>query len=371
LQIAALALYRDSTVWFSVILLLYASIGLLIALKRPQNPIGWFWLAGTLFLAANSFATSYAAFSVAQSAGMPGASFAAAAAGPLGNLGFSLILPFTFLLFPTGSLPSPRWRPLLWLIVANIVVGCLAVFTPPALRNQAAGEALIAPALSSLTELANRVYTFTALASIILTPLAMIWRYRGAGPTERQQLKWLAFGSGAVILIGLFGQGVTSLLRLQGPTWDLFLNLLWLLVNVIIIASVAIAILAHRLYDIDILIRKTIAYTIVTALLTLVFAGFVLVAQRLLTALAGEGSPVAIVASTLAIAALFSPLRRRVQDFVDRRFYRRKYDAQRVLAGFAEVARKETDVDRLTRGLAGAVTETVQPKRVAIWLRES
>ena len=153
--------------------------------------------------------------------------------------------------------------------------------------------------------------------------------------------------------------------------WQLLLNVTWLLVNVLIITSIAVAILAHRLYDVDVVIRKTMVYSVVTLILTLVFLGLVILGQRLLMTLTGEASPVAIVASTLAVAALFSPLRRRVQDFVDRRFYRRKYDAQQVLAEFATVARDETDIEELSAALVGVVRDNLQLATAGIWLNPS
>jgi amino acid transporter len=135
--------------------------------------------------------------------------------------------------------------------------------------------------------------------------------------------------------------------------------------------TLSIAILRYRLWDIDLVIRRTLVYAVVTALLALVFYGSVILLQRLFTGLTGQQSSAALVASTLVIAALFSPFRRYAQRVVDRRFYRRKYDAERVLAEFAAIARAETNLERLASGLTEAVSETVQPERVAVWLRES
>jgi hypothetical protein len=145
--------------------------------------------------------------------------------------------------------------------------------------------------------------------------------------------------------------------------------ILWLIL--LLPVCLAIAIIRYRLFDIDIIIRRTLVYTVVTALLALVFYGSVLLLQRMFTGLTGQQSPVAIVASTLIIAALFSPLRRRIQDFVDRRFYRRKYDAQQVLARFGAVARSETDLNALTAAQVRVVEETLQPQMVGVWLREA
>ncbi|MGB3219563.1 MAG: hypothetical protein WBD79_19395, partial [Anaerolineae bacterium] len=136
--------------------------------------------------------------------------------------------------------------------------------------------------------------------------------------------------------------------------------------------GIGIAVLRHNLWDIDIIIRKTLVYTVLTALLALVYFGGVVLLQRLVGALTGvEQSPLAVVVSTLAIAALFTPLRRRIQEGIDRRFFRKKYDSQRVLAQFAQTARDETDLDALTGELTRVVQETLQPERVSVWLRET
>jgi fumarate reductase subunit D len=206
---------------------------------------------------------------------------------------------------------------------------------------------------------------------------AQAYRYRRvSGPIERQQAKWLVFGVAALVALtcafflpyALFPKldqpGVLSL------TYDLAGRLLVGTFGFLLIPlSIGVAILRHRLYDIDILINRTLVYGSLTVALVLVYAVSVVVLQQLFRTLTGQGSQLAVVASTLAIAALFSPLRRRVQGFIDRRFYRRKYDAAKTLETFSALLRNETDLDRLGGDLVGVVGETMQPAHVGLWLR--
>jgi hypothetical protein len=213
---------------------------------------------------------------------------------------------------------------------------------------------------------------------LICFVFAQVYRYRRvSGPTERLQTRWAMFGllawpvawgiSGLVLVLApAFDQTTAATIKAQIILDLLVLQPLYLLFPI----GVGIAVLRYRLYDIDVIIRKTLVYSALTVLLALVYFGSVVLLQRLLSALTGvPQSPLAIVVSTLTIAALFAPLRRRIQDWIDRRFFRKKYDAQQVLAQFALTARDETDLNALTAELARAVQETMQPERVNVWLR--
>ena len=201
---------------------------------------------------------------------------------------------------------------------------------------------------------------------------AQILRYRNlSDATARTQTKWIVAAAGAGVAAFLASLAVV----LSNAGKPQVFNSYWILVDLgfslityLLPIAIAIAILRYHLWDIDVIIRRTLVYTAVTALLALVFFGSIILLQRLFTGLTGQESPVAVVASTLVIAALFSPLRRRVQDFVDRRFYRRKYDAQRVLSDFAAAARNETDVDRLAGRLGFTVESALNPASVAVWM---
>jgi hypothetical protein len=202
---------------------------------------------------------------------------------------------------------------------------------------------------------------FTAL---LLSALSIVIRYRRASGAERQQLKWFAL---AAVLIGAVTAGHLLLLDLLLP--EAFLNLLDATTITCLYVAVGIAILRYRLYDIDVIINRTLVYGALTITLVALYFGGIVVLQRVLVVLTGQKSTLAVVASTLLIAALFTPLRRRIQDFIDRRFYRRKYDAAKTLEGFSAKLRDETDIDTLNSELLSTVRETVQPEHVSLWLR--
>ncbi len=183
-------------------------------------------------------------------------------------------------------------------------------------------------------------------------------RFRRARGSERQQIKWFLY---AVVLIFPFYPTV----RLDFP-WNLAILLAFIFIPV----SAVIAIFRYRLYDIDIIIRRTLVYSILSILMALIYFGSVVLFQSLFRSLTGQGSQLSVVASTLTIAALFNPLGRRIQDIIDRRFYRRKYDAENTLAAFAATVRDEVDLDRLAAAVLTGVEETMQPEQVALWLAE-
>lgn len=265
-----------------------------------------------------------------------------------------------FFLFPNGR-AVPRW--LLWPLIAYALFHLFIQLYAPVVAAFPALEPRIDWWLAGVGVLQ---FALNFVLPAIL--LSQIYRYfRVSSPIERLQTRSFLFG----LALFIATTAVNEALNGDSANSAVFANEIGLLAVLILPLSVAVAVLRHRLWDVDRIIRRTLVYGVVTALLALVFYGVVLLTQRLFTGLTGQASPVALVVSTLVIAALFSPLRRRVQDVVDRRFYRRKYDTQRVLADFAAIARAETNLERLTGGLAGAVSETVQPERVAIWLRQS
>jgi hypothetical protein len=271
--------------------------------------------------------------------------------------------------FPNGHAYPLRlrgWLP--WLLLTLSVVGVFASLASAQLSG--IPNPLYAPVFEPVTSLFGAVYPLALLAALV----TVVLRYRHGGVRERQQLKWVVwFGTvvtGLSLLVGLipqmvirseFGASIAAFLRVVVfISWQSFAAI-----------AFGIAILRHQLWDIDIIIRRTLVYTALTALLTLVYFASVVLLQRLFGALTGVAqSPLAIVVSTLAIAALFTPLRRRIQGIIDRRFYRKKYDAQQVLAQFALTARDETGLDALTGELVRVVQETMQPEWVSVWLSQ-
>jgi hypothetical protein len=336
-------------------------LGGLIAARRPENPYGWLWLVFGLGLALQLLAESYAAYALVVD---PGTLPAPQTISRLLGLGGPLALafaPFLFLLFPTGRLPSRRWRPIAWIAaVSGAVLFALALlFDNP----DTAGGAITAMAVAVATAI------FTA---IVISSLSLVVRYRRASGVERQQLKWFALAAvlAAAYIVGqLLSEIVGELLNLDWLRGEAFWNLLDAATNTALYVAVGVAVLRYRLYDIDLIINRALVYGPLTAMLALVYVGSVVGLQGALRVLTGQESTLAIVASTLVIAALFGPLRQRVQAFVDRRFYRRKYDAEKTLAAFNARLRDETDLDALGEDLVEVARGTMQPEHVSLWVR--
>jgi hypothetical protein len=346
--------WRDQAV--SVMGIIGAPIlGGLIASRRPENPYGWLWLGFGLGLALQQLAEPYTAYSLVVE---PGSLVAPRTISHVLELGGPLALtfaPFLFLLFPTGRLPSRRWRPLAWVAaMAGVVLLAFNLFfTKP---DQVGG---------TITIMVIAVVS-VIFASIGLSALSPVIRYRRASGLERQQLKWFAL---AAVLAGAYIVGI--LLGLDRLLGDALWTLLDAATNTALYVAVGVAILRYRLYDIDILINRTLVYGALTAMLALVYFGGVATTQAIFRALTGqeEQPQLAVVVSTLVIAALFNPLRRRIQDFIDRRFYRRKYDARKTLEAFSAKLRDETDLEALNNELLGVVRKTIEPSHVSLWLR--
>jgi hypothetical protein len=330
-------------------------LGGLIASRRPENPYGWLWLGFGLGLALQQLAEPYAAYALVVE---PGSLVAPRTVSQLLERGGPLALafaPFLLLLFPTGRLPSRRWRPLAWVAAMSGVV-LLALNLVSTRPDEVGGTiTIIVWAVVSVI-----------FATMVLSALSLVVRYRRASGVERQQLKWFAL---AAILAACFIVGqLLGLDRLLGET-------LWTLLNAAtntgLYVAVGIAILRYRLYDIDVVINRTLVYGSLTAMLAVVYFGGVAATQAIFRTLTGqeEQPQLAIVVSTLVIAALFNPLRGRIQGFIDRRFYRSKYDAAKTLESFSAKLRDETNLDALSEGLVGVVRETMQPSHVSLWLR--
>jgi hypothetical protein len=336
-------------------------LGGLIASRRPRNPYGWVWLVFGSGLALQLLGGSYAAYALVVD---PGSLPAPRTISRLLGLGGPLALafaPFLFLLFPTGRLPSRRWRPIAWIAaVSGAMLFALALlFDNP----DTVGGAITAMAVAVATAI---------FAAIVISALSLLVRFRRASGVERQQLKWFALAAvmGAAYIVGFLLSGIVGeLLNLDWLRGEAFWNLLDAATNMALYVAVGVAVLRYRLYDIDIIINRTLVYGFLTILLAAAYAGSVVGLQAALRALSGQESTLAVVASTLAIAALFGPLRRRVQGFVDRRFYRRKYDAAKTLAAFNARLRDETDLRALSDDLVGVAMGTVQPEHVSLWLR--
>jgi len=329
-------------------------LGGLIASRRPENPYGWLWLGFGLGLALQLLAMLYAAYALVEPGSLPTPRTISHVLGLGGPLALSLA-PFLLLLFPTGRLPSQRWRFLAWIAaMSGVALLALSLFFA---RPDKVGGAITIMVVTVVSAI---------FATIVLSALSLVVRYRRASGVERQQLKWFALAA-VLSCVYIVGE-LLSLQRLLGNTlW----NLLDTATNTALYVAVGVAVLRYRLYEIDILINRTLVYGSLTASLATVYFGGVTATEAIFRALTGhqQQPQLAIVVSTLVIAALFNPLRRRIQGFIDRRFYRRKYDAGKTLEAFSARLREETDLDALNEELLAVVRETMQPAHVSLWLR--
>src|SRR5215213_9598508 len=344
----------------------FSPVGAFVASHLPpKNPMGWLLCTIGLFMGVAHLSVESAIRALLAA---PDSLAAGAAAAWM--MSWFWILPvglsvFLFLFFPDGRLPSRRWRWFAWLSALLISLGAVyQAFAPgPVLgvggvRNPLGIEGL--PNAWQTIQAVLFALMFVSVASLFLRRL----RSRGV---ERQQRKWFTFSStlaiGGVILTYTISEAIDAL-------WLEWVGYVVLVVGFIgIPISMGIAILHYRLYDIDILINRTLVYGSLSATLVALYFGGIVLLQRVFVALTGEKSTLAVVASTLVIAALFNPLRSRVQGFVDSRFYRRKYDTAKTLEAFSAKLRDETDLEALRSDLVGVVRETMQPAHVSLWLR--
>jgi hypothetical protein len=348
-----------------VLILAFSTVGALVASYRPENAIGWLFLSGAFVWIVGELTLEYGVYALITDPGaLPAGVWAAWFGAWARGIGWFFLVSFLLLLFPTGRLPSPRWRPVLWGTAGCVVLFTLASWLSPetndlrltSVRNPFGLESEI---LGLLYELFN--FTFPLL--IVASGAAVIVRFRRSRGDERQQLKWFAYAVGIMIVVFViwFSLALTGLVPPSSLMYELPL--------IGIPVATGIAILKYRLYDIDVIVNRTLVYGSLTLVLALMYFCGIVILQRLFVALTGQQSTLAIVASTLLIAALFTPLRRRIQSFIDRRFYRRKYDARKTLEGFSAQLRNETDLNALSDDLVGVVRETMQPAHVSLWLR--
>jgi hypothetical protein len=372
--IATTALPSDEGILVGMILILWlgslGAVGALVSARRPENPVGWLLLTSALLISLSFCADAYASYSLQLGHGpLPLDRFMAWLTLWLTIPGFGAFI-FVFLLFPNGQLPSPRWR---WLVrvgvvgLAALVLGVAIrpgpVDAVPTIDNPMGIEA--AHEVSDLVEgpigLLDGILVLAAVASLVV-------RRRRARGAERQQMRWFVFSVVLFVAIFLGSQILWSIVgdETRGPTE--FLPFLAIMLALIFIpVSMGIGILRYRLYDIDVIVNKTLVYGGLTAFLALAYLGIVVALQNVIPG-AGD-SDLTIAGSTLAVAGLFRPLRARMQGFIDRRFYRGKYDTQRTLESFSSRLREDVDLDHLSADLLGVVRDTMQPAHASLWLR--
>ena len=361
--------------------LAFPIVGTLVASKHPRNPIGWICLADGLLWMLLSMTDSYSIYGLAK----PGSVPFPVAIGTIGNQWLwvptvGLLGIYLLLLFPNGRLPSRRWRLLAWLSGVVLLLESLAEgLAPGPLENQ--GGVPNPFGLEGLPWLADAALVLLPLLPlcILASAVSLVLRYRRSGGEQREQIKWITFAAsvaGLLYLIAIVSPFIFAPEILSGgdnlgspPLWVELLFSVAVLSFAGVPVAIGFAVLRYRLYDIDLIINRALVYGSLTALLALVYLVGVLTAQAIFRTLTGEESQLAVVASTLVIAALFNPLRRHIQSFIDRRFYRRKYDAAKTLEAFSTKLRDETDLDALCGDLTSVVGETMQPAHVSLWLR--
>ena len=338
-------------------------VGGVIASRRPGNAIGWLFLAIGLGSGLWLAGVHYADWSLYAEPGvLPGGAWAALAALSLDVLTYVSMVSL-LLLFPDGRLPSRRWRP----VLAGLVVGAIAlstamVLTPGPIREGSleVENPLVTGSPPALRTVLETVGVILVVPSVILACLAAILRFRRARGVERQQFKWFALAAGTLLV---------TFVAASTPARDFAVLYA---VNGLAFAGIAlavgVAILRYRLYDVDRVISKALVYGALTVVLGGAYVVLVLAGQAVFSSFAG-GSDLAIAGSTLVVAALFLPVRGRVQRFVDRCFYRRRYDAQRTLEAFGARLREQVDLETLSGDLRGVVDETMRPAHLSVWLR--
>jgi hypothetical protein len=332
----------------------YSVIGAIIASRLPNHPIGWICCAIGLIAAVDHFGGEYSLYALlALPHPLPGGEAMLWLQGWFWMLFIGLIV-FLLLLFPTGRLPSSRWRTFAWVSGAVIAAG---VIWSSAISPDVGFNVPPSPVQLSVLLLGG-----VAAASVVVGR-------RGARRVERQQIKWLLYVGPIFFVASGLHIGFYYFWLAEGSLGLWASYLLVIVGGLSVPTAIGVAILRYRLYEIDLIVNRTLVYGSLTATLVALYFGAIVVLQRVFVALTGQQSTLAIVASTLAIAALFVPLRRRVQGFVDRRFYRRKYDARKTLEAFSAKLRDETDLEALNNDLVGVVRETMQPAHISLWLR--
>ena len=342
--------------------LAFPLVGALVASRRPHNPVGWILLADGLLWTFGAVLDSYRVYRLARPGSVPFSGAVHALGQWLWVPAVGLFAVYLILLFPDGRLPSRRWRPLAWFSGAVMVLLSAGIGKPFGLEQYSwVSDAF--PVVLALLPLC-----------ILASAVSLMLRYRRAGTEVREQIKWVAFaalfvGVQFVIDIGASLLLVPMTASGREPAWLALLDQVGFIMFAGVPIAVGIAVLKYRLYDIDVIINRALVYGSLTATLVALYFGSIVVLQRLFVALTGQQSTLAVVASTLAIAALFNPLRRRIQGIVDRRFYRRKYDASKTLEAFSAKLRDATDLEALSGDLKAVVGETMQPAHVSLWLR--
>jgi hypothetical protein len=368
----------------TVIIVSYPALGVLLVLRHPDHPIGWLFCAAGLVWGLAHICAEYANYALLAQPGSLPAGQETAWVSAWVWVPFNAICVFFVLLFPDGRLPSRRWLPFAWLVgiatvalttVAALWPGPICEDCPIPIDNPLGIEALEGVSALDFALMETSFYVVLALPAMA----SLFLRFRRASGVERQQIKWVAYAVSVVVLGAICQSSLGNVVHSATGAWWAW----WIGQDILTVGfagtaiAMGIAILKYRLYEIDTLINRTLVYGALTALLAAGYFATIMALQGIGTlvfqvpflAVFGQKSTLATIAATLAMAALFNPLRHRIQSFIDRSFYRNKYDAAKTLEEFSMKLRDETDLEALSDDLVGVVRETMQPAHVSLWLR--
>lgn len=351
-----------------VALVMYATVGALVVARLPGNAVGWLMMAIAFTLVLQSLGEAYV-----YSRSNPGYVAVAWLASTLFSVWLLLVASFLPLVFPTGHLPSRRWRPVWWFSVATLIASIVAqALAPGELAVQASIDNPLGVhgAAATVVKVVEVASWFAMAVAVACAVLSLLLRFRASRGIERQQLQWFALA--AVTTVAGLAASALGEVGLPRPWGQLIGDGGWIafaLAGIIgVPVAMGIAVLRHRLYDIDVVINRALVYGTLTAALATVYVGSVLLLRLLLSPVAGD-SGLAVAGSTLAVAALFRPVRARIQAGVDRRFFRSRYDASRTLRDFTLRLRHEIDLDAMATDLCATVDQAVPATHVSLWIR--
>ncbi|HET9979359.1 MAG TPA: hypothetical protein VFQ32_02875 [Ktedonobacterales bacterium] len=361
-------------VFQSLTLVFFALVGVFISLRRPENAIGPLFCVSALAWSLSGFMLDYATHGLVVDPGsLPAADWLGVFGYATQSLGFYIIFTFLLLLFPTGHIPSPRWRPVFYAALI-LIIGLMlqTLFGATADNGSQLSHILKNPMAIFSYDVSNFLQTiqfFGLFIVAILCGASLIVRSRRATGVERQQIKWLGFA--AMLCVLFIVVLIVAVFVTNGGLGSLF----FYMPLVVIAAATGVSILRYRLFDIDVIIRRTLVYGLLTAILAGVYFVGVVGVQRILGVLTGQQThqtqpTIMIVVTTLLVAALFQPLRHRLQRFIDRRFYRARYDARKTLDAFGASLRNDVELTHLTNRLLETVEQTMHPAHASLWIRE-
>ena len=353
---------------FGIPFFAFATMGVFVATRQPRNPVGWVFMFVGLTPTLGFFTSSYAYRSLQTGDGLPASTVMEWVSSWAWFPGIGALITFGLLLFPDGKLPSQRWRSFPYVAAVYLFVVTASMAFKPGLmepfdatlpsHTNPFGLESAAVFMETLEGVSFSLFPLFAL----ICASSLVLRFRRSGTEQRQQIKWFAYSALMLVLIVMFEDVFDLLLG------ERVAELVFLVGMIFPSVGAGIGILKYRLFDIDVVINRTLVYAVLTGALALVYLGVVVVMQGALGSFT-EDSDLAIAASTLAVAGLFRPFRTRIQAFIDRRFYRRKYDAQLTLESFSSRLRDTVDLDSLNQALVGVVGETMQPLHASVWIR--